>query len=265
MLLNTQEISIDISKGINNHISGSASYDSLIDDTEEESNFDDLHPTAKIRIDASEESDLDDLYETFFLHIDLKKESNLDDLHGTAELNDDTKEESNSDDLHKTAKASIVKTKIIDELSKWLVHPHIMESRYEEDHEGWQRFPLNRKSIPEDNEYIDNLTGDRFLDKVFQKNKKHFTFGCWKNLSVVKRNPYPLSESSEHVLAHPYIANHLNDEDPKIWFMECLQKSRANEVSKSFNWDTFANNIPFYYQYPLQIDFQRNMSIFNHF
>uniref|UniRef100_A0AC35TJY9 ARID domain-containing protein n=1 Tax=Rhabditophanes sp. KR3021 TaxID=114890 RepID=A0AC35TJY9_9BILA len=157
-----------------------------------------------------------------------------------------------------------VKNKIDDELRNWLVNTETMNGNYEQDHDGWHRFPFSRLAIPADLEYMENLTGDAFLDKVFKKHKQHINAADWRQLPLYVKKQYRINgESSEYITKFPLNIHELNTENAKEWVLETLQKIRSIEQSNNrcylnslIDYYTCFDNLPL----PIGDNKSRNMS-----
>uniref|UniRef100_A0A0N5BK62 Enhancer of polycomb-like protein n=1 Tax=Strongyloides papillosus TaxID=174720 RepID=A0A0N5BK62_STREA len=137
--------------------------------------------------------------------------------------------------IFEIAKKAAVKRKIMRELKSWLVSHDTMMNCYENDHEGWQRFPLRRKSTPEDMEYMDQITSSSYLDEIFEKNKDYFFVDDWRDLISVKSVPSPREDCNVYVESFGKSAERLNDHDPQQFYIKTLESISESRCYNFFS------------------------------
>ncbi|CEF62929.1 Hypothetical protein SRAE_1000119600 [Strongyloides ratti] len=137
--------------------------------------------------------------------------------------------------IYEIAKKTAVKRKIMKELEDWLVSHDYMMNCYEKDHEGWHRFPLRRRSTPEDMEYMDQITNSSFLDDVFKENKDNFFVDDWRDLISVKSVPCSRNGRCVYVESFGKSAERLNDVDPQYFYIKTLENISEGRCYTFFN------------------------------
>uniref|UniRef100_A0A0N4ZTJ9 Histone-lysine N-methyltransferase SETMAR n=1 Tax=Parastrongyloides trichosuri TaxID=131310 RepID=A0A0N4ZTJ9_PARTI len=154
------------------------------------------------------------------------------------ETSDDSTNEHDNEEysphVFEFAKQTAVKRKIIKELEDWLVSHDFMMNCYEKDHEGWHRFPLRRRSIPEDMEYMDQITNCSFLDGVFQNNKDYFFVDDWRDLIAVKTAYFPRTGRRGYAESFGKSAERLNDIDPQQFYVKALENISSTKCQNMF-------------------------------
>uniref|UniRef100_A0A0K0E101 Phage protein n=1 Tax=Strongyloides stercoralis TaxID=6248 RepID=A0A0K0E101_STRER len=147
--------------------------------------------------------------------------------------------------IFEIAKKTAVKRKIMKELEDWLVSHDYMMNCYEKDHEGWHRFPLRRRSTPEDMEYMDQITNSSFLDDVFNKNKQHFFVDDWRDLICVKSVSNAKNGQCVYFESFGKSAERLNDADPQLFYIKALEVIARNGYCDFFS-NRKPSGMPFY-------------------